>query len=62
MGLVEWVIATVAFSSVVALVCAYWVVDRELEALTRRVKELEKEIYLLDLDRRVDELRQEPWL
>lgn len=62
MGLIEWVIATVAFSSVVALVAAYWVVDRELESLTRRVKELEKEIYLLDLDRRVDELRQEPWL
>lgn len=62
MGLIEWVIATVAFSSVVALVSAYWVVDRELESLTRRVKELEKEIYLLDLDRRVDELRQEPWL
>lgn len=62
MGLIEWVIATVAFSSVVALVAAYWVVDRELETLTHRVKELEKEIYLLDLDRRVDELRQEPWL
>lgn len=61
MGLIEWVVATVGFSSVVALVVAYWVVDREIETLTRRVKQLEKETYLLDLDRRVDELRQESW-
>jgi hypothetical protein len=60
-GWIEWLIATVLTGGITGMLVAYWAIDKELDTLTSRVKQLEKETYLLELDRKIDKLDQEDW-